>query len=180
MNTDRVNRLKINFGNSGLLLACLFSILRLPAQEAKDYFLKGKIDYNNARFEKAIENFSKAIQLDSSDVNFFLQRGFCYGRIQNFNAAIADFTKVIERESSNTQAYISRGAAYNKTNNYDAAMQDFNKAIELNPAESEAYNNRGFTRKAMGDFHGACEDWHKSKQMGNEEAVIILKNNRCK
>jgi hypothetical protein len=38
---------------------------------------------------------------------------------------------------------------------------------------------RGFSKKGMNDTKG-CEDWNKSKQMGSEEAKIILKNNRCK
>lgn len=150
------------------------------SQTAQEFFTQGKIDYNNARYAEAIDNFTKAINLDSADINFFLQRGFSYGMIKNFNAAIIDFTKVISMDDKHRWAYVSRGSARNKTGEFQIAMDDFNKALSLDPTDQEAYNNRGFSKKAMGDFKGACEDWHRSKKMGNEEAKIILKNNRCK
>lgn len=158
-----------------VLLSCL-----AKAQTAKDYFLQGKIHYNNARYEKAIEQFNHAIALDSSDANYFLQRGFCKGLMGEYESSISDFTQAYRLDPSNKFALVSRGSAKSKLDRHEEAIEDFNRAIALDPDYAEAYNNRGFALKAMGNHKAACEDWHTSKKKGNNEAAIILKNNRCK
>lgn len=150
------------------------------AQTAKDFFLQGKIHYNNGRYEKAIEQFNHAIALDSSDANYFLQRGFCKGLLGEYESSIADFTRAFQLDPSNKFALVSRGSAKSKLGLFQEAIEDFNLAIALDPDYAEAYNNRGFAFKALGNHQAACQDWQTSKKKGNEEAVIILKNNRCK
>ncbi len=150
------------------------------AQSAKEYFIQGKIHYNNARYEKAIEQFNQAIAIDSSDANYFLQRGFCKGLVHEYESAIEDFTRAYQLDPANKFALVSRGSAKSKLGRHQEAIDDFNRAISIDPDYAEAYNNRGFAFKALGNQKAACDDWHTSKKKGNDEAVIILKNNRCK
>lgn len=150
------------------------------AQEVKEFFKQGQIHFNNARYDSAIVYYNKVIELDSTYLNAYLQRGFCRNLLKEYKFAIADFSKVISLDPSHKWAYDSRGSSKNSMGDYSGAMEDFNKALELDPDDQEAYNNRGFTKKAMGDKEGACADWNKSKKLGNEEAKIILKNNYCK
>lgn len=150
------------------------------SQSAADYFRQGKINYNNARYEQAIEQYNQAILLDSTDANYFLQRGFCKGLLKDYQGAIADYSSAIRLNPSDQFAYVSRGSAKSKIGNFSEAIDDFNQALVLDPDYAEAYNNRGFARKALGRFAEACEDWKISRKLGNEEAKIILKNNRCK
>jgi tetratricopeptide (TPR) repeat protein len=150
------------------------------AQDAKKYYDDGQKDYKFLRYREAIENYSKAIELDSNYINAYIQRGFCKGMTKDFTGEIEDYTMAIQIDPKHKFAYISRGSAKNKTGDYKSALEDFNKVLELDPKDQEAYNNRGFSKKALGDKKGACEDWNKSKQLGNSEAKIILKNNQCK
>lgn len=151
-----------------------------PAQDVKELFKQGQIHFNNARFDSAIVYYTNIIAVDAAYMKAYLQRGFCKNIIKDFPGAIEDFTKVIELDPMHQWAYVSRGSAKNKTGEYQSAIDDFNKGLELNPSDQEAYNNRGFSKKALGDKAGACADWVISKKLGNEEAVIILANNRCK
>ncbi|MGR6087029.1 MAG: tetratricopeptide repeat protein [Arcticibacter sp.] len=147
---------------------------------AYDYFKKGEYHIANADYEIAVVQISKAISLDASDANFFLQRGFCFNILKKHEEAIADFSSAIILVPNNKFAYLSRGSAKNKTGQFESAINDFNKVLELDPNDQEAFNNRGFSKKELGDSNGACEDWKKSKKLGNKEAPIILKNNHCK
>ena len=163
----------------------LSALLNLNAQAGSEkvndsVFVQGKIKYNNGKYEEAIQDFTSIIQSDAKSTDAYLQRGFCYALIKDFNHSIEDFTTVIQLQPDHEWAYVSRGGAYNKINEYNKAIDDFNTALKLKPTDCEAYNNRGFSKKALGDKEGACEDWHKSKKMGNDEAYIIIKNNRCK
>jgi Flp pilus assembly protein TadD len=91
-----------------------------------------------------------------------------------------DYSVTIDAQPEVIFSYQSRGSAHLKLGHSDEALADFNKVLELDPKNQEAYNNRGFVKKSMGDMDGACKDWYKSKKMGNDEAIIIIKNNRCR
>jgi tetratricopeptide (TPR) repeat protein len=163
---------------SGLLLGTVANAQDLaqvaPDQTVERTFREGEHAY------KTIDLFTEVIERDGEHLNAYLQRGFCYSLKKNYEAAVTDFTSVVERKADHTWAYTSRGSAYNKLGKFDLAMADFDTVLGLDPKNEEAYNNRGWSKKSTGDLEGACKDWKSSKKMGNGEAAIILKNNRCK
>jgi tetratricopeptide (TPR) repeat protein len=186
----------LNLLNKQLFLKCLFACIILNAADAPlchaqeltpelkktadSLFTQGKIKYNNGKYADAVKDFTYSILIDVSNVNAFLQRGFCNAILKNYNDAVGDFSEVLFYQPSHEWAFVSRGSAYNKLEQYQKAIDDFNEALKLKPDDAEAYNNRGFAKKMLGDLKGACEDWNQSKKLGNDEAKIILKNNYCK
>ena len=148
--------------------------------DVDDLFHQGEQAYNGGGYAKAIDIYTQVIAEDPEYLNAYLQRGFCHSLQREYDAAVADFTSVIKRKKDHLWAYTSRGSAYGKLGKQDLAIQDFNTVLQLDPENQEAYNNRGWAQKAQGNTKGACADWLKSKKMGNAEAKIILKNNRCK
>lgn len=165
-------------------LLLLFSILFFTssgfAQDADVLFGKAENLFANGDYQNAAELYSKVLAGDPENMNAYLRRGFCNSVLKKYDAAIADFSQVIEKHSDHPFAYISRGSAYNKTEDFKSALNDFDHALSIDPENQEAYNNRGWAKNGMGLFKEACADWKKSKQLGNEEAKIILKNNHCK
>lgn len=151
-----------------------------PADPVADLYKAGEKAYRNGDHATAISIFSQVIEASPDHINAFLQRGFCHTLVKDYEKAVADFTSVIERKPDHTWAYTSRGSAYAKMEKHPEAIADFDKAIALDPKNAEAFNNRGWSRKASGDAEGGCKDWKVSQRMGNGEARIILKNNRCK
>lgn len=172
--------MKSQFSWTLLLLVGLASCAFAQNNTAKDHYKKGEYYLSNADYDLAITSFSMAIKLDSTDVNYFLQRGFCYNILKKHDEAVSDFTTAIQLNPENKFAFLSRGSAKNKIGAFESAIADFDKVLLLDPSDQEAYNNRGFSKKQLGDHKGACEDWKTSKKMGNKEAPIILKNNNCK
>ncbi len=163
-------------------IAIIICSLTLSAagQEVEKYFEKGVKLINEQKFEEATQELSKALDSDPSHVNSRIKRAFAYSMMQNYDAAIEDYGMVLAERPELHNVYNSRGSAYMKNKQYYNAIKDFDKVIELDEKNSEAFNNRGFCKKHTGDSDGACQDWKTSKKMGNQEAKIILKNNRCK
>jgi len=170
----------------GSLVIAIFLVLNTFAQkdaghdEAIALVKAGMSKVAMDNCDEAIKDFNAAMQKDPKCLDAYLKRAFCYSKNGNFQAAIDDYTKVIELKPDNSYAYVSRGSAKNKLKMFKEAMADFDKALQLKPDDCEAYNNRGFAKKGLGDDDGACKDWHYSKKKGNDEAKIILQNNRCK
>ncbi|HQW05074.1 MAG: tetratricopeptide repeat protein [Flavobacteriales bacterium] len=172
-----------------LVLLCLLLQLGSSAQYLADHvrpdpteelYVAGERAYRSGDQVVAINLFDQVLEQDPEHLNALLQRGFCHSLNASYDEAVDDFTAVIDHKNDHLWAYTSRGSAYSKLGKYDLAIADFDRVIELDPKNEEAYNNRGWARKANGDPKGACKDWNSSKRLGNAEAKIILKNNRCK
>lgn len=148
--------------------------------EAEKIFNSAERKYANGDWKNAVVEYTKAIEIDSNYINAYLRRGFCLSLTKDYEGAIKDYSKVLQLDPNHQWAYLSRGSAKNKLKDFKSALADFNKALALKPTDQEAFNNRGWAKEGLGDHKGACEDWNKSKQLGNDEAKIILENNHCK
>ena len=166
----------------GLSVICQAQYLaeNTKADPIADLYKAGEKAYRSGDHKSAIILFTQVLDAQPDNINAYLQRGFCHSLQKNYGKAVADFTAVVDRKPDHAWAYISRGSAYAKLEQHQLAMADFDHVIALDAKNEEAYNNRGWSRKATGDMAGACKDWKTSQRMGNEEARIILKNNRCK
>lgn len=163
-----------------VLLLAVFLTGNVIAQDAETFFAKGEQLKQKEDYKGASEAYTKAIELDPENVNAMLQRAFCYNVMGDYEKSISDYSKIISLKPDHKFSYLSRGSARNKLKKYKEAIGDFDKVITLDPDNQEAYNNRGFAKMGLDDKDGACKDWNKSKKLGNSEAKIILKNNKCK
>jgi tetratricopeptide (TPR) repeat protein len=122
------------------------------------YFGRGlaqlKLLDNYENFERAVEDFTQAIQLVPNEASAaYAYRGVSYLGLENYPAAIADFTRILEIEQSNesyTAVHTLRGLAYALIADYQNALEDANRALELAPQNAEAQFIIGLTYLASG------------------------------
>jgi tetratricopeptide (TPR) repeat protein/serine/threonine protein kinase len=102
-------------------------------------------------FEKAIEDFTKAIRLKPQDQpTAYNNRGFAYLMTDQFDEAIADYTKAllqskVEQPATKNglaRAYRGRGERFLAKKDYDQALNDFRLAVEQFPALAESLKPR--------------------------------------
>ena len=94
-------------------------------------------------YEKAIEHYTKAIELRPDFPEAYNNRGIAYCATDDYERAIADYTQAIQIKPDYASAYHNRGITYAKKGDYELAIEDYNKAIQLKPELTEAYSNRG-------------------------------------
>jgi tetratricopeptide (TPR) repeat protein len=139
-------------------------------------------------FDKAIDNFTKTIEINPNDADAYYNRGIAYGKKGEFDKAIVDFTKAIEINPKYADAYNNRGMAYRKKGELDKAIADYTKTIEINSNDADAYNNRGIAYgkkgeddKALADFTKAIEiNPNLAEAMANLGKTYQLKANKEK
>ena len=135
---------------------------------------------NSENYQGALEVLQTLLNEDPNNLEAWDKRGFCHKLTEDYNSAIEDYNHFISIKSDDKNALLSRGSAYHKLKKFNEAIRDFDAALSIDPEFQEALNNRGWSKKGMGDTDGACKDWNKSRKLGNDEAKIILKNNRCR
>jgi tetratricopeptide (TPR) repeat protein len=81
--------------------------------------------------DRAIADYTKAIEIDPKYVLAHTNRGNRFTAKGNHDAAITDYSKVIELDPKNAGAYSNRGKAHEAKGNRDAAIADYEKLIAL-------------------------------------------------
>ena len=116
-------------------------------------------------FDRAIEQYGKAIDLNPDNTAAYYNRGIAYDSKGDFDQAIQDYTKAIKLNPNDTDAYNNRGVAYGNKDDFDHEIQDYTKAIKLNPNYVDAYYNRGIAYGNKGDFDQAIQDFNKAIEL---------------
>ncbi len=122
---------------------------------------------NKGQYDRAIEAFNRAIEINPRHADAYNNRGLAYVNKGQYDHAISDFNKAIEINPKNAAAYNNRGYAYVNKGQYDRAISDYTKAIEINPKNVAAYYNRGHVYLVkLGNKVKGCADWKKACKLG--------------
>jgi tetratricopeptide (TPR) repeat protein len=66
----------------------------------------------NGRYDQALADYDRAIELDATNTWAFLGRGETYRAMQRYDQALADYDRAIELDATNAGAIASRGETY--------------------------------------------------------------------
>lgn len=110
-------------------------------------------------YNDAINDYSKAVELDPKNAYAYYNRGISYDKKGEYNLAIKDFAKAIELDSSKPDFYHNKGFAMKKKNLVREAIIEFNECIRLDKNHFKAYYNRANCYERLGEFDKAYSDY---------------------
>jgi tetratricopeptide (TPR) repeat protein len=97
-----------------------------------DEFHKRGFEYRKqGNFSLAVEEYSKALELDPYHFKAFFNRAFAYDKLHDYPHAVADYTSAIALDPQNSYAYYNRGITFDKLGDYQLASEDFKQALSL-------------------------------------------------
>jgi tetratricopeptide (TPR) repeat protein len=134
----RLRPLELGFLNRGIIYFQLSKKAGLEDQSAEN-------------FDKALQDFAFALELDPKNHNIYQWRATAYIQLKQFDKAIVDWTKALELEPENTLIYYQRGWVHAVSNQYQAALNDFETAIHLGMNTAEVYRSVGQMYSRLGD-----------------------------
>ena len=150
-----------------LLAECTTWLDKHPVAEL--FNLRGIVYSSLKQYEKAIENYNKAIELKPDYALAYNARGIAYAGLKDFEKAIEDLNKTIQLEPDGAHAYNNRGNVYGRLKEYQKAIEDCTKAIQINPGHTNAYYNRGMAYAGLKKYQKAIEDFTRFGQLVNDE-----------
>src|SRR5262249_554236 len=120
-----------------LTFAALFVIESVCAENddsisAKEYYERGKTAMSKKEYEKAIDNFSNAIRIDTQFSQAFVARGNALLEKKEMDAAKRDYDEAIRVDSKNEYALSCRGYFLASSKEYQKAIIDYDECIRLN------------------------------------------------
>lgn len=138
------------------------------AKTAAAYKSRGVSFHIKGEYDRAIEDFRRAIKLDPTKADYYYERGSTYrsqhfytGR-GNYDRAIDDFSRAIKLDANKADYFWQRGSAYHIKGDFDRAIDDFNQAIRLNPNRADYYWERGGSHHSKGEYKKALDDYNRA------------------
>jgi tetratricopeptide (TPR) repeat protein len=138
---------------------------------AEDFAQRGISRFEKQDFERAVADFTKAIELNGQSLEFcFYFRGIALHRLNRLDEAIADLSKAITLKQ-HPRFYNDRGNLLAQRGELDQAMADLNRAIEIEPRFAKAYGDRGIVRLMRGENTAAELDFAKCFELDSRLEV---------
>jgi tetratricopeptide (TPR) repeat protein len=144
-------------------------------RKLKKHFTAGRKFYNKRMFNRALEEFDKALKIDPSNIRALYWRGRVYLKMGHYDKATADFKMVVKLKPHYVRPYHNLGWLYYQKGKYEESIHYLNKAIELEPNNGWAYYTRGRSHFKKGDLQEALRDTKKSCGLGYQQACSVQK-----
>ncbi|WP_461256842.1 tetratricopeptide repeat protein, partial [Treponema sp. R80B11-R83G3] len=126
-------------------------------------YLSGEQFYRKGDFDKAISEYTSAINRNNEFLQSYISRGNSWMKKREYSRAIDDYTRAIRLDGNKAEVYNYRGfareemAARNNFNGMTLAIEDYSRAISLNKNYVDALINRSHAYYQTGDFARVIE-----------------------
>jgi tetratricopeptide (TPR) repeat protein len=142
-------------------------------RSAKAYLERGFAQSQQKDYQKAIEYYTKAIEIKPDYSHAYLERGFAHYHSNNKQAAIQDYSQAIEIDGdwglfNLPYAYLERGLAYEFLEDKKGAIENYTQAITLKSSYSRAYLERGYAHYQLGDKEAAIKDYTQAIETNSD------------
>jgi tetratricopeptide (TPR) repeat protein len=129
------------------------------------------------RYEEAIADFSRAIELDADNSQYYCQRGDARLRKNENDEAIADYTTAIRHSPRLLWGYHGRGQAHLAKGNGEQALADFNEAVRIKPEAFSLRVLRGRANNLVKNYDAAITDL--TQALANPKSSTLLPKERA-
>lgn len=122
------------------------------------------------QYDKAIADFTQALQLNPGDGILYIGRGNAYLQNGDFDYAGPDFDAAIRLHAQPAVAYSGKGMIDFVQDRYDRAIEDFGQTVRLQPGEAEGFTMRCLARAIVGKLQEAMADCNQAIKLNAKDA----------
>lgn len=123
--------------------------------DASLYFDRAKIYVELQRYNEALNDLTKATELDKNNTEYLMLLGDTYFRVGNMEYSAKAIEHLLEIEPDNTDALLKLGEVEFYTKDYDRAMETLSKVTAKDKNNLTALHLKSFIYKETGDTNSA-------------------------
>ncbi len=154
-------------------------ILAVEPLHADALHLSGLIEFQQGRFQGAVDLISKAIVVRPDDPVVHCNLGQALQGIGQATEALASYDQAIAVRPDYAEAYCYRGGALKELRRFEAAITSYDRAIAINPAYVDAYYNRGNGLRQMKRLEAAIASYDQAIQLDPGHAGAYSNRGIC-
>jgi len=116
---------------------------------AESYKDKGNDYFKQKNYEKAIENYTYATEIDPKNHVYYTNRALCYASMGRWDKSLRDADKSISLNKDWTKGWYRRGVALRELKDYSKALEAFDQCQNLDSKNDEYKKAYTETKKLM-------------------------------
>lgn len=125
---------------------------------------------NQGQYQKALDAYDKAIQLNPKNNVAWYNRGVALYNLKRYQESLESYDKVIELPTKYIGAFWDwRGLTFYELKRYQEAFASYDKATKLLKENAYIWNRRGDALKNLNRYREAFESYDKASQLKPDE-----------
>jgi len=138
----------------------------------EDYYKMGTVLFAKKEYEKAIELFKKAIEINPQNDAAYTYIGIAHKNKEEYSQAIEAYKKAIDINPKSDNAYYNMGFTYEFQKEYKQAIKSYINAVTINSKNAGAYYNMGMLYELQEEYKEAIESYERVlKLYPNDEKI---------
>jgi tetratricopeptide (TPR) repeat protein len=136
-------------------------VAELPKQtpsSANDYIDRGNLYLDGGKFDEAVADFTKALELNPKDVNSLSDRALAYTYKGAFEAADKDLAAAAALKPDSAGLNRARGLYFERKGDFKAAIAAFSTSLTAAPSNGFALEHRALLELQLGQVDAAIAD----------------------
>lgn len=154
-----------------ILIATLLLSIKLAAYSntftSNDYYKIGQSGYKNGMLDIAINNYEKAVKLDSKNANLYKDLADAYFARGYHAKAIENYKKAEKLGIESFELYFNIGKSYFSEGLLNISRDYFKKSLKYNPNNAMAYIALGNIEQISG-FNSLANNYYKKAHTSNQ------------
>ncbi len=150
-------------------------------RRAEKFYNQGLKKSQNKQYQKAIAEYTKAINIDSQFIDAYLKRCEMYYKLGNHQGILDDCYQIIKINPFIAKAFYYQGRARYSLGYVQGAIDSYSEAIRQEPHYAQAYYYRGIAYRDTKETLSAIEDLQIAGDLfiaeGNQNAYLLVKQN---
>lgn len=156
-------------------------LLRKDPENDQYYYRRGLRYEEMNETEKALADYTKAIELAPDEATYYYNRGNVYLTRTEYQNAIENFDEAIKLNPENADYYNNKGYASNLLKDYQSAVKQFTLALaKSSPDETskqaDYYYGRAIAYYDMGQQDKAEYDYQQARELDPDYPYTLERN----
>lgn len=149
--------------------------------DAYHYYVEGVKSSRNGKWDLAIAQFEKALQIDPDYSLVYTELGIAYAKKAFFDKSISLFQTAIQKDAENVVAHYNLGAIYEGKGTWSQAIQEYMKVVSLDPNNVEVRRRLGICFMEVGQNAAAMDQFNIAVTLdpNYKEARVLLGKLYC-
>ena len=157
-------------------LADYSAVIRLEPT-SQTYNSRAKLYFDNFdhpdSLKKALVDYTKAIELDPQDAEFYANRGGTYARLNDYENALKDCSTAIDLNPKFANAYLNRSVIYHRANELQYALSDIMNYLKLKPLNADIWYEACRTNILLNNYSEAEKMINKAISLDARQGLFF-------
>ncbi len=145
---------------------------------SEDWRLKGLVFVQMQKQEKALESFSKAIELNENNPFAWNEKSRLFIDLKRYEDALKASDQAIAIDGRQSVFWINRGICFGEMRRYEDALQAAKQAIEVDSKNMWGWNNEGVYLSRLGNEKEALFSFKEALEIDPTHALVWRNHGR--